>query len=587
MCELGAVHTRFLAEKRATIVNLGLGLRLLLSGAPPADLARMLDLIVAEKTPRGASIAASEGKTASPEWRKQLRRPAEETAQTARLLSVAVDSPEGTSKREVDEGVMSFTREQREVIKAIASGKSVFFTGAAGCGKSVLLRRIIGLLPRATTAVTASTGVAACNVGGTTVMAFAGVGNPEGSVEEMVRAVSRNHETVTRWRRTKVLIIDEVSMLDGDTFDRLEAVARRVRGGSEPFGGVQLVMTGDFLQLPPVSKSTTRKPYAFEARSWKAVVQREMELTRVFRQGDHEFAEVLNQLRWGIVSERASEMLRSRWGARVSFSHGVQATHLLSHRADVDRLNARELDALPLPECVHEADDSSSGELPPVGALESMFLAPKSLRLRVGAQVMLIKNIDVHAGLVNGARGVITELVGSLQYPRVQFLSGKDLVLGRETFVTKQGNGGTVTRKQFPLRLAFAISVHKSQGMTLDAVELSLSRVFENGQSYVALSRVRSLEGLCLSDRFEPTMIKVCPVASAFHATLRRARGLSVPTDTAEPTTSLLDGDKASTSSPDRTARRRFASDVSPVANRVALESQRKRISIRELDAFD
>jgi ATP-dependent DNA helicase PIF1 len=427
---------------------------------------------------------------------------------------------------------LPLTAEQRIVMRAIAKGKSVFFTGAAGCGKSVLLRRIIASLPRSSTAVTAPTGVAACNVGGTTLHAFAGVGRPDAGVRDMVSLIRRSPESVRRWRSTRVLIIDEVSMLDGDALDALEEVARRVRGDNRPFGGILLVLAGDFLQLKPVSKGSSRKPYAFEAKCWSGCIEEQVELTRVFRQTDGAFVRILNDLRWGIVTPEASSTLQSRWGAPVELQPSskdkgpgpaIKPTLLFTHRADVDSVNARELDGLAGPDVLIRADDDAGTTPAARAALDSACPAPAELRLRIGAQVMLVRNLDVATGLVNGARGVITGFTGSLRYPTAQFASGDPVQLGRETFVVRTATG------RVPLRLGFAISIHKSQGTTLDAVCMSLSRVFEAGQAYVALSRARSLGGLSLTDRFDAKCIRACPVAVDFYRAMRLRQGKDIP----------------------------------------------------------
>jgi len=438
------------------------------------------------------------------------------------------------------DGVRSLplTSEQREVMRAIATGTSVFFTGAAGCGKSVLLRRIVGALPPGTTAVTAPTGVAACNVGGTTVHAFAGVGRPDVPAAEMASVVRRRPEALSRWRRTRVLVVDEISMLDGDALDALEELARLVRGDPRPFGGIQLVLTGDFLQLPPVAKGSSRKPYAFEARCWGRCVGAEVELTRVFRQADGAFVRALNAARWGVVTDEAREALSARWGASVRIGadgHGpaIRPTLLSTHRADVDAVNARELESLPGADVVLAADDTAPSDAAR-RALEAGCPAPARLRLRAGAQVMLVRNLDVAAGLVNGARGVVVSFSGTLRYPRVRFASGAETLMGREAFPVVLPSGVRAVRKQVPLRLAFAISVHKSQGTSLDAVSMSLSRVFEAGQAYVALSRARSLEGLSLVDKFDPACVRACPIAVGFHADLRVKQGRAVPPEAAE-----------------------------------------------------
>ncbi|KAA0174538.1 hypothetical protein FNF27_03912 [Cafeteria roenbergensis] len=579
------IHSRFLAEGRTTIVSPELGLRLMLSAAQPHSLARLLDAAVAGKRRKAASALPAPSALPShpighsppslppgrrggePEWRKHLASPskAERAIAAARRARFALSpgspsdgagaglgdrpaastssggaastrgaaadaAPHRASHRSSESfESLPLTSEQRQVLRAIGEGHSVFFTGAAGCGKSVLLRRIIASLPAASTAVTAPTGVAACNVGGTTLHAFSGAGTrPDASASDVAARVRRSPETLARWRRTRVLIVDEVSMLDGAALDMLEEVARRVRSDPRPFGGLQLVLAGDFLQLPPVSKGgAARKPYAFEAACWGKCVSVEVELTRVFRQADRDFVDVLNAIRWGVVTPAARAALDARWGADVVIAGAdggpaIRPTLLFTHRADVDAVNEKELARLRGDEVVLRGDDTahSPGAR---RALESACPAPASLRLRVGAQVMLVRNLDVGAGLVNGARGVVLGFSGTLRYPQVRFASGTVTVLGKETFSVQPAAGARAFRKQVPLRLAFAMSVHKSQGTSLDAVSMSLGRVFEAGQAYVALSRARSLAGLSLLDKFKPECVRACPVALKFYTQLRRS----------------------------------------------------------------
>ncbi|XP_022056365.2 ATP-dependent DNA helicase PIF1 [Acanthochromis polyacanthus] len=410
-------------------------------------------------------------------------------------------------------------KEQAAVLSAVLSGKNVFFTGSAGTGKSFLLKRIIGSLPPKSTFATASTGVAACHIGGTTLHSFAGIGSGSAPLEQCIELAQRPG-VLQHWTSCRHLIIDEVSMVEAHFFDKLESVARSVRRSTEPFGGIQLIVCGDFLQLPPVSKGKEKASFCFQARSWRKVIQVNMELTEVRRQTDQSFISLLQAVRVGRVTEEVTAKLM-----KSSYHHierdGILATRLCTHKDDVELTNENKLQQLPGPVKVFEALDSDPVL---VKTIDAHSPVSRLIQLKVGAQVMLTKNLDVARGLVNGARGVVVAFEsGKNGLPRVRFLCGVTEVLKQERWVFKSGGGIYLSRQQLPLKLAWAISIHKSQGMTLDCVEISLARVFESGQAYVALSRARSLEGLRVMD-FDPSVVRADPDVLVFYRRLRKER---------------------------------------------------------------
>uniref|UniRef100_A0AAR2LVP7 ATP-dependent DNA helicase PIF1 n=1 Tax=Pygocentrus nattereri TaxID=42514 RepID=A0AAR2LVP7_PYGNA len=407
------------------------------------------------------------------------------------------------------------SREQTAVLNAVLSGKNVFFTGSAGTGKSFLLKRIIGSLPPKSTYATASTGVAACHIGGTTLHSFAGIGSGSAPLEQCLELAQRPGVR-QHWTSCKHLIIDEISMVEAQFFDKLEAIARSIRRSTEPFGGIQLIVCGDFLQLPPVTKGKEKPSFCFQARTWRKCVHVNMELTEVRRQTDRTFISLLQAVRVGRVTEEVTSQLLKSANNCIE-RDGILATRLCTHKDDVELTNENKLKQLPVFEAVDsdpmlvKTIDAQS----PVGAI---------LQLKVGAQVMLTKNLDVQRGLVNGARGVVVDfLPGNQGLPRVRFLCGAVEVMKRERWVFKAGGGLYLSRQQLPLKLAWAISIHKSQGMTLDCVEISLARVFESGQAYVALSRARSLEGLRVMD-FDPRVVQADLDVLLFYKKLRKER---------------------------------------------------------------
>ncbi|XP_030219661.1 ATP-dependent DNA helicase PIF1 [Gadus morhua] len=410
-------------------------------------------------------------------------------------------------------------KEQAAVLTAVLSGKNVFFTGSAGTGKSFLLKRIVGSLPPKSTYATASTGVAACHIGGTTLHSFAGIGSGAAPLEQCIELAQRPG-VLPHWTLCRHLVIDEVSMVDAPLFDKLEAIARSVRRSTEPFGGIQLIMCGDFLQLPPVSKGKEKAAFCFQARSWRKVIQVNMELTEVRRQTDQSFISLLQAVRVGRVTEEITAKLMESAYHKIE-RDGILATRLCTHKDDVELTNENKLKQLPGSEHVFEALDSDPSQ---VKTIDAQSPVSRALQLKVGAQVMLTRNLEVERGLVNGARGVVLGFEpGKQGLPRVRFLCGATEVLKRERWMFKVGGGLYVSRQQLPLKLAWAISIHKSQGMTLDCVEISLARVFECGQAYVALSRAKTLEGLRVMD-FDPRVVRADPDVLLFYKQLRKER---------------------------------------------------------------
>ncbi|NXG21706.1 PIF1 helicase, partial [Grallaria varia] len=407
--------------------------------------------------------------------------------------------------------------EQEAVLGAVRSGKSIFFTGCAGTGKSFLLKRIVGSLPPNITYATASTGVAACHIGGTTLHAFAGIGSGKAPLEQCIQLAERPGVR-QHWLACQHLIIDEISMVDGKFFDKLEAVARAVRKRDEPFGGIQLIICGDFLQLPPVCKANEETKFCFQAKSWRKCIHLNMELTEVRRQTDKTFVSLLSAVRLGRCTEEVTRQLMQTATNR-SECDGILATRLCTHKDDVEITNERRLQQLPGEVHTFEALDSDPML---VKLIDAQCPVGGRVELKLGAQVMLAKNLDVSQGLVNGARGVVVGFESEQKgLPKVKFLCGVTQVIKMEKWIFKGPSGVHLSRQQLPLKLAWAISIHKSQGMSLDCVEISLSRVFESGQAYVALSRARSLAGLRVLD-FDPKVVRADPSVLQFYRQLRR-----------------------------------------------------------------
>ena len=414
-----------------------------------------------------------------------------------------------------DEDLPQLSEEQRQVFDLVVTKKkSIFFTGSAGTGKSLLLKHIVRALPVSSTAVTVTTGLSGSLLGGSTIHAFAGVGRGDGDIDVILR-YARRPDTAFRWRQLSTLIIDEISMMDGTFFDVLELVARKIRGTSRPFGGIQLVICGDFHQLPPVAKKgPSTRTFCFESRAWASCIHHCIELKHVFRQSDLYFVDVLGEVRRGALSHVDLLDKLSTCCRPLNVEDGILPTKIFTHRVDVDSINTKELESLSGSSSVYHARDSGDASI-----LDSSCPAPRVVHLKVGAQVMLTRNISSRKGLVNGSRGVV-EKISSTGLPYVRFASqtsDESVLIQRELWNIHVGSRVVATMTQVPLVLAYAITVHKSQGMSLDKVEISLERAFETGMAYVALSRAKTMEGLRICGSVAQESLRADPKVLAFY----------------------------------------------------------------------
>ncbi|CAL5220858.1 g2943 [Coccomyxa viridis] len=504
--------------------------QVLLSGGEPLHLEKLRDAIHQSITgsarrplaprdpnvPRGPSVL---GKRKA----DSMGAPSVSGASGISCSSLGATATSGSAahrKQEVLEELAPLSVEQQSIADRVVAGHSVFFTGCAGTGKSLLLKHILRALPQATTYVTASTGLAASVLGGTTLNAFAGIGRAS-DLESMTKMASRP-DAAQRWRRATTLIIDEISMVDATLFEHLEAVARHVRRSKAPFGGIQLVLTGDFHQLPPVAKGAAAmaaRRFAFESECWASCVSSCMQLKKVFRQADRDFIDILARMRSGACTSQDLRELEAGCSRSLDLSDGILPTMLFTHCEDVEAVNAQRLAELPGDSVRFAAQDTGRTE-----ALQACQ-SKASLELKAGAQVMLTRNVAPGRGLVNGARGIVQRFCGtSIRLPVVLFANGLETTVGKERWTIRSGTAVVATRTQVPLALGWALSVHKSQGMTLDRVEVNLAKAFEAGMAYVALSRARSLKGLRISGIINARSLRADPKVLAFYATLGSRR---------------------------------------------------------------
>jgi ATP-dependent DNA helicase PIF1 len=383
---------------------------------------------------------------------------------------------------------------QALALEVMLSGESVFLTGAAGAGKTYVLNQFIRLAKRQGkhVSVTATTGLAATHLGGNTIHAWSGIGIHDELPNKFLENLSKTRREVIE--NTDVLIIDEISMLHDYRLDLVDQVARQVRKKPDvPFGGIQLIMCGDFFQLPPINRGDTREgSFVTESQAWSELDPTILYLTEQHRQDDDAFLEILNALRGGDIRRHHAETLMSRMNTAPQ-GHELPELHTVN--VDVDRINEARLGSLDGDEYAYTMSTTGSDNY--VEGLKRSCLALETLRLKKGALVMAIKNA-LDRKYVNGSVGTVTDFDQATGYPVVKFLNGKTVTMSPESWELRDGDKKRAGLVQIPLRLAWAMTVHKSQGMTLDEALIDLRRAFVEGMGYVALSRVRSLDGVYL-----------------------------------------------------------------------------------------
>ena len=380
---------------------------------------------------------------------------------------------------------------QEEALNAMKMGYNVFLTGSPGSGKTFLLNKYIDYLKdnNKSVAITASTGIAATHMNGTTLHSWSGLGIRETLTKNDIKKLMKKPYLKKHFKNTKVLIIDEASMLTAAQFDAVDATCRQFKASFEPFGGMQVICSGDLFQLPPINRNGTAK-FVVEAHTWKNMDMKICYLQEQHRHKDKNLFDLLNHIRNNNV-EKAKEILAEtpRKEDLLEIS-----TKLYTHNIDVDSVNSVELEKISGEEYVYHMTFSGKHEV--VKSLKKSCLAPERLLLKKGARVMFLKN-NFEVGYVNGTQGnVVSFDVEGL--PIVETISGQKFTAKLASWTVEE-DGKIVARvNQLPLRLAWAITVHKSQGMNLDVAEIDLSKCFVEGMGYVALSRLRSLAGLKL-----------------------------------------------------------------------------------------
>jgi len=404
---------------------------------------------------------------------------------------------------------------QETALGILKTGRNVYLTGAAGSGKTHVLNQYIAYLRKhnVSVGITASTGIAATHLGGMTIHSWSGIGIKDYLSEWDLDALTQRQPLVKRFERASVLLIDEVSMLRPELLDMVDEVARAMKRNNEPFGGLQVILSGDFFQLPPIVRGGDSEAFADSSRAWAEGDFRVCYLTEQYRQEGGKLLGILNDIRDGDISIASQEALKSRMDKNLM--HDTDAVVLHTHNLNVDTRNKEELDTLPGDTVSYEM--TSHGRANLVETLKKSVLAPEVLELKIGARVMFVKN-NPEQDYVNGTLGEVVDVDG--EYPVIKTHDGKQITAHPVSWETTDDNKVLASVTQVPLRLAWAITVHKSQGMSLDAVEVDLSRAFAPGQGYVALSRARTLEGLILHG-LNATALEVHPYVRARDAELQ------------------------------------------------------------------
>ncbi|PIZ61625.1 helicase [Candidatus Saccharibacteria bacterium CG_4_10_14_0_2_um_filter_52_9] len=383
---------------------------------------------------------------------------------------------------------------QAQALSVMMSGANVFLTGAPGAGKTYVLNRFIQRAERAgkRVAVTASTGIAASHLGGTTIHSWSGLGILDELLPEDLKRLGGSDRLLKRYNATDVLVIDEVSMLHGQRLDMVNQMAKLLRSSEAPFGGMQVILVGDLFQLPPITRGSQIVDFAHMSQSWAELDLQICYLTEQHRQaGNDALLGFLEAMRSAEVSDDHFEVIKDR--LQIQPDEATTITRLYSHNVDVDSINDRHLKALP--GSLQQFGRQTKGSKAKLEQLAKSLLVPETLLLKTGAEVMFVAN-NFGEGYVNGSRGRVIDF--EYDVPVVQLINGRKIRVEPNTWSLSEDGKIRAEITQLPLRLAWAITIHKSQGMSLDSAEIDLSRAFTPGMGYVALSRVRSLDGLYL-----------------------------------------------------------------------------------------
>ncbi len=405
-----------------------------------------------------------------------------------------------------------------KVFESIKKGNNTFITGPGGTGKTVIIKHIAKTFKNTLIGITAMTGVAAILIEGTTLHSFLGIGLGLGSEDDIVSKVNGSSKLLKKWN-SDILVIDEVSMLSSKLFEKLNNVAKRVRCNNKPFGGMQLVFSGDFLQLPCADKI-----FCFESETWNECQFSIFNLKRIMRQTNIEFQLCLNRARLGNITDEDLELITKNVYSKTS---EIKPVKIFCKNVDVDKLNISKLKRLPAEKIykfkykIEIKDKDQDHHM--FNDITKFCNAQPILLLSIGAQVMLLVNLDFEIGLVNGSTGIVIDFIEVrnekvIYIPVVKFRQ-ITLPINRYDYLLTYMNKVVGVVHQIPLKLSYAMTVHKSQGLTLDSALIDLQEVFDCGQAYVALSRVKDVDNLFVKNASK-TIFKANPKAVKFYEDL-------------------------------------------------------------------
>ena len=427
-------------------------------------------------------------------------------------------------KTKQEESDSEFTK----VLTLLLNGENVFLTGYAGTGKSYILNKLKEKLKKKLT-ITSTTGIAAVNVKGQTLHSWAGVGLCKNPVYKTIEKIKTRPSVMKQILGCKILAIDEISMLNIETFEYVDEVFRAIRDSNEPFGGIQVLFIGDFYQLPPVeNESMEERKYCFESHIWKDLKLQNVILKKNYRQSEEKFIKALSDMRTNRLTEDDIKLLETRETNLDTFE--TDMLHIFSTNDEANRYNLAKFNMIDEPVKIFTAKDGVYRGAKPVyenfTENENYVLeifgkncrADKELPLKIGAKVMLLINLDFNRGLINGSCGKIIEF--NENTISIKFDNGVTAPIPKHTFEYYYHDKIAAERTQFPLKLAYGITIHKSQGMTLDKLVVDCSRIFERGQAYVAMSRVKTLDGLYIKS-FSKEKVMVDSKVADFYSDLK------------------------------------------------------------------
>ena len=441
---------------------------------------------------------------------------------------------------------MELSREQQIAFDKYISGDNIFITGPGGSGKSELIRLINkhAYSHFKDIHVCALTGCAAVllNCKAKTVHSWSGIGLGNGTIEQLVTKIKKNKFAKALWKKTDILVVDEVSMLSLKLFDALNAIGKAIRGNFKPFGGIQMIFSGDFFQLPPVGDKDDpdSQRFCFESDDWNSVFHRDnqIQLKKIFRQTDEIYSTILNQIREGKIKRKSNDLLLQYVGRKYADNLVVEPTKLFPTKNKVEQINTTRMSSLDGDakefkiKYIKDAEMTKTDKIKrleftdkdiqiELDFLASNLMCDKEIKLKIGSHIMCIINVKSEQGdvlICNGSQGIITSFCEITGYPKVKYNNGIEMIMMRHIWTSEKIPGIGVS--QVPLILAWALTIHKSQGASLDAAEIDVgSGIFECGQTYVALSRVKSLDGLYLTS-FDAKRIRINKKVKDFYDNL-------------------------------------------------------------------